>query len=83
MTTILGVIAAVCFLISGLPLVREVHKAPILTGFSRVGWATLLVALIAITWQLFILDASIIVLTAQVFNTFVVGYVAIQVFRKG
>ena len=83
MTTTLGIIAAIAFLFSGLPLMKEIFQSSTLKGFSKVGWVALLVAVSAITWQLFLLHAPPIILTAQVFNTFVVGYVAIQVFRKG
>ncbi len=83
MTTILGLIAAICFLLSGVPLMKEVFQASSLKGFSKVGWSALFIALIAITWQLFLLDAAPIILTAQVFNTCVVLFVVVQVFRKG
>lgn len=83
MTTILGLIAAIAFVISGAPLAWTVFRTSKLVGFSRVGWSALLVALIAITTQLFMLQASPIILAAQVFNTIVVSFIVVQTFRKG
>ena len=75
MIALLGVIAAIAFVISGAPLAWSVFKTSKLEGFSRVGWAALFVAVVAITIQLFTLHASPVILTAQVFNVGVVGFV--------
>lgn len=83
MTTILGFIAAIAFVISGAPLALTVFRTAKLEGFSRLGWTALFVALVAITTQLFMLNAPPIILAAQAFNTVVVGFVTVQVFRKG
>jgi len=81
--TSLGLLAAVAFLISGIPLAWAVFKTPKLVGFSRVGWAALTVGLTSVTSQLFMLHAPPIILGAQVFNVLVVYFVTIQTFRKG
>ena len=83
MTTILGFTAAIAFVISGAPLAWTVFRTAKLVGFNRIGWSALFVALVAVTIQLFMLHASPIILTANVFNTSVAGFVTMQVFRKG
>lgn len=83
MITFLGIVAAIMFLISGGPLAWAVYKAPELEGFSRVGWLALSIALVAVTIQLALLHAPVLLLGATAFNTQVVGFVTVQVFRKG
>ena len=82
MITFLGVIAAIAFLISGGPLAWAVYKAQELEGFSKLGWLALSIALIAVTWQLTLLHAPMLLLDATAINTVVVCYVTVQVWRK-
>lgn len=83
MSTLIGLVAAIAFVISGAPLAWTVFRTPKLKGFSHTGWAALFVAVTAILLQLIFSHAGIIIIAAQVFNTAVVGFVVVQVFRKG
>lgn len=83
MTELIGLVAALAFVISGAPLAWTVFRTPKLIGFSRIGWSALLIAVTAILLQLVLIKAGNIVIGAQVFNTGVVGYVTVQAFRKG
>ncbi len=82
MITFLGIIAAIAFLISGGPLAWAVYKTPELTGFSKLGWFALSIALISVTTQLALLHAPVLLFGATAFNTLVVCYVTVQVWRK-
>ncbi len=82
MITFLGIVAAIAFFISGGPLAWAVYKAQELEGFSKLGWLALSIALIAVTIQMALLQVPVLLLGATAFNTQVVCYVAVQVFRK-
>lgn len=81
--TILGFVSAIAFFISGVPLAWTVAKTPKLVGFSKIGWVALDVALIAVTIQLALLSAPLLLLGATIFNTLVVSFVTVQTLRKG
>ena len=83
MITILGVVSAIAFFISGVPLAWTVLKTPKLVGFSKIGWIALATALTAVTLQLFLLASPPLLLGATVFNTLVVIFVMVQTMRKG
>ena len=82
MITLLGTIAAIMFIISGGPLALAVYRTPRLVGFSKVGWAALAIALTSVTAQLALLHVPLLLLGATAFNTLVVIYVTVQIFRK-
>lgn len=82
MITFLGIVAAILFLISGGPLAWAVYRAQELEGFSKIGWLALSFALMSVTLQLALLHVPVLLLGATAFNTQVVCYVTVQVFRK-
>lgn len=83
METLLGVVAAIAFLVSGAPLVWAAFRAARLRGYSRLGWSALTIAVTAITIQLILLGAAPLILGAQLLNNTVVVYLTVATWRKG
>ena len=83
LSTVLGLVAAGAFVVSGIPLSWAVFRSPRLEGFSKAGWLALSVAVTAILIQLLYVEVSVVVTAAQVFNVAVVYFVTVSVWRKG